>query len=942
MNYSRYGIKKRQEKLTSKDSRNYNRVFISGFKLVLVVFILIVVVMAGAGFGMMKGILDDSPDISKINIKPQGFKTTIYDQDGKVLDTLSTANSNRVYVYYNEIPKTMVDAFVSIEDERYWKHNGVDIRGIFRAFAKDVSSGDFSEGASTITQQLIKNQVFDVGMNETTKLQKVERKVQEQYFAIDLEKKYTKKQILEYYLNTIYLGQGVNGVEAAAERYFNKNVKDLTLSEISVIAGITKNPYAYDPVIYPEVNNKRRMQVLGKMLELGYISQQEYDTAKNDDVYSRIQKVKQENDENKKYNSYYVDALLQQLAEDFENYYNIDEDEAYNEIYSGGYSVYAVENQNIQSIVDNVVNDSKYYPEDSSVALNYTLTLLDKDGKTNLNYDTNTMLNYYRTETGKSAYNNIYKDESAARAAADTYKEAMLDKTGGSFVAENFNTQIQPQTSVTIIDQSTGYIKAISGGRGKKSENLGFNRATDAERQPGSCFKVLAAFLPLVDTGGCLATSFDDAPYQFENGTPVKNWYSGYRGWSSLRDAIRDSMNIIAVQAITKVTPAKAFEYLKKEGFTTIVDKEVASNGDIYSDIQQATALGGLTHGVTNLEITAAYAGIANMGVYEKPVYYSKVFDHDGNLILDNTDASKRASEMCKATTAWQMIDAMKDCVNSGTGTSAKLQTGGIAAGKTGTTSNEYDLWFCGMTPYYTGSIWYGYDSNMSCNTSMHKVMWRDIMDGIANLENHDKTKDWVQPDGLEKVTLCQISGLLPGESCPTVTDWCASDSVPTEHCEGHNNTITICLDSHQIATANCPNTRTYFVETDENGNRVIEGADFAYDDSIFSSVCQLHPASPDFTITTSAGDGGAISASTGAAKDSNVTIYISPSAGYTIQDVQVDGASVGAVSEYTFSTVNANHSISASFVAGTTPVPTTAAPTTAAPTTAPAGSAAQ
>lgn len=902
----------------AKDQRYARRTMVSLFKLLLAAFVLAVVILAGAGFGMMKGILDDSPDINKVSIKPKGFKTNILDQDGNVLDTLSTVNSNRVYVYYDDIPELMVDAFVSIEDERFWTHNGIDARGILRAFVKDVSAGNFNEGASTITQQLVKNQVFDVGMNETTNLQKVERKVQEQYLAVELEKRYTKKQIMEYYLNTIYLGQGVNGVEAAAERYFNKKIEDLTLSEITVIAGITKNPYQFDPVLYPEVNNERRMDVLNKMLELGYIDDKQYDTAKNDDVYSRIQAVKQEAEENFQYNSYYTDALMRALVADFENMYGMTEKEAYNEIYSGGYSVYSVQDKKIQDIVDTEVNDPQYYPATSEVALNYKLTLLDPDGETQLNYDTNTMLTYYRNLTGNSKYNNIYPDRASAREAATTYKEAMLDKTGGTYVTEEFDTSIQPQASFVVIDQHTGYVKAINGGRGKKNGNLGFNRATDAMRQPGSTFKVLASFLPFIDTGGGLVDCFNDQPYEFENGTPVKNWYSGYRGWSSIRDAIRDSMNIIAVETITDVTPEKAFEYLEKMGFTTLVKKETSSDGEIFSDVQQATALGGLTYGITNLEITAAFASIANMGTYEKPVYYSKVYDHDGNLVIDNTDPTANAKEICKKTTAYQLIDAMKDVVTSGTGTAAKLATGGVAAGKTGTTSNNYDHWFCGMTPYYTASVWFGYDSNIELNTDNHKVLWRNIMDQIAEEEGQDPKKDWERPAGLEEVTVCRETGLLPGPGCPTNTDLMAAEDKPTKRCKGGytEKTITICMDSHLRATNTCPDTQTFQIKYDKKGNLTLIGADFPYDQNILTTFCPLHPMVQTYAIATQAGAGGTISTTVNAKEGSDVTIYITPDAGYTIHDVTVDGASVGAVSSYNFENVTEGHTVTATFMA--------------------------
>ena len=433
MNFSKESVKKRQKKLKSKAQRIERRVFVDFFKIILSVFVLLILIMAGAGFGMMKGILDDCPSVSSISIKPKGFKTVIYDSDNNERDTLSTINSNRIYIYYDDIPEQMINAFVAIEDERFWKHNGIDVRGIFRAFVKDVIAGNFNEGASTITQQLIKNQVFDVGMNETTKLQKIERKIQEQYLAIALEKEYTKEQLLEYYLNTIYLGQGVNGVEAAAERYFDKTADKLTVSEISVIAGITKNPYRFDPVVFPEYNKYRREDVLDKMLELGYIDQAQYDQALNDNVYDRIKKVEKKNDENFRYNSYYTDDLMRAFVADLMDLYDLSEEEAFDEMYTGGYSIYSVQDYDIQKIVDEAINDPVYYPESTSVALEYKLTLLDKDEITTYNYDTNTLLTYYRNLTENYLYNNIYPSEEDARASANTYKEGINVKNGLPF-----------------------------------------------------------------------------------------------------------------------------------------------------------------------------------------------------------------------------------------------------------------------------------------------------------------------------------------------------------------------------------------------------------------------------------------------------------------------------------------------------------------------------
>ncbi len=932
MSYNNHAVKKKQKNLVSKSGRNKRKFFVGFFKVVLVVFVVAIVALAGAGFGMMKGILDNAPDISTINIQPKGFKTTIYNQDGEVIDTLSTYNSNRVYVYYDEIPEVVRNAFVAIEDERYWEHNGIDIQGIFRAFVHGIQNG-FDQGASTITQQLIKNQVFNVGLDEVTFMDRLERKIQEQYLAIELEKIYSKEEILEYYLNTIYLGQGVHGVEAAAERYFNKSVGELTLSEAAVIAGITQNPYKYDPVSFSDNNADRRKMVLDKMLELEYITQSEYDEAMNDDVYSRIQILEEERVSND-VNSYYTDEMIRALIDDFMEIYGMTEEEASMEVYTGGYSVYSVQDQDIQDICDSVINNSDYYPSSTSVSLSYQLTILDSDGETNINYGLNSFLKYYREQTGNSKYNNIYPDEESARAAAETFKEAMLDETGGTFVAETFSIDLQPQASFVIMDQHTGYVKAVVGGRGEKKSNLSLDRATMSLRQPGSTFKVLAAFLPYIDTGGSLASAFEDAPYYYENGVQVTNWYGGYRGDSSIRDAIRSSMNVIAVKVITEVTPEVAYEYLINLGFTSLVDERVGSDGMVYSDITQSTALGGLTDGVSNLEITAAYAAIANGGVYNKPVFYSQVYDHDGNLIIDNT--TPESHEAMKATTAWMLLDAMKDVVISGTGTAARMTSGVTCAGKTGTTSSNYDVWFCGMTPYYTASIWMGYDSNVDMgSTQAHKKMWRDIMDQIAVLEEQSTSADFERPDGISSISVCQITGLLPGEGCPTFTDYCAAGTGPSERCEGHE-TILICTESHEIATNTCPETMSFTVVYDEEtGEKTLKDADFEYTQDIFNTTCHIHPESvPTYTISSSAGEGGGISSSVTVDAGSTVTMYITPYAGYSIQNVIVDGVSVGVVSSYTFTDVQANHSISVTFTGSppSTETPSTSAPPTESP----------
>ena len=917
MGYSKAETEKKQRKLVSKTQRNMRKVLVIFFKVILVGIIAVIIAGAGAGFGMMKGILDNAPDVSNISIVPKGFRSTIYDKDGNSDREISTINSNRVYVYYDEIPKDYVNAFVAIEDQRFWTHNGIDVRGIFRAFAKGAASGHFNEGASTLTQQLIKNQVFNVGLGETTFMDKLERKIQEQYLAIELEKKYTKEEIVEYYLNTIYLGRGVSGIQAASEKYFGKDMKELTVSEIAVIAGITQNPSRYDPVANPDENADRRKEVLKKMLELEYITQQQYDEALADDVYARISAEHEVQLAESDVNTYYEDAILNKLTSQFMDMYGCTKAEAETMIYTGGYSIYSVQDKAIQKICDDVINNPDYVSNSTKVGLSYKLTILDPDKETNHNYGIGDLINYYVAQTGNSKYNNIYSSEDAARAAADEFKEAMLEETGGTYVAEAFEVSPQPQFSFTIMDQHTGYVKAMVGGRGEKKVNRSFNRATDATRQPGSTFKIVAAYAPLIDSGkGGLAKSFNDEPYQYANGNDVRNAGGGHSGYCTIRKSIQSSINVCAVKAITEETPDAAFEYLLKFGYTTLVDQKVDSNGTILTDKTQACALGGLSHGVTNYEMTAAYASIANGGVYNEPVLYSKVIDHDGNVIIDNTTPTSH--EVIRPTTAWQLIDAMKSVITSGTGGAASLRTGMTAAGKTGTTSSTYDLWFCGMTPYYTASIWMGYDMNVDMGGSnTHKYMWRDIMDQIVELEGQDTSADFDKPDGLTTVSLCQITGLLPGEGCPTATDYYATADVPTKRCNGHE-AIEFCTESKKRANSGCPETVSFMIETDENGNQVLVGSEgqdadgYVYTDEI----CDIHTPleEGEISLSSSAGEGGTISPSVNVAKGANVTFYITPHNGYRIKDVIVNGQSQGAISSYTFNNVQENGSISVTF----------------------------
>ena len=849
MDFTKKGAVKAQKELVSKLPRNRRKLNISVFKIILVLVLAIVIVGVGAGFGALKGILDDTPNINADALIPKGYKTTLVYQNGKEITTLANSNSNREYVYYDSIPEDLVNAFVAIEDRRFWEHNGIDVQGIARAFIKGLKSGDFDEGASTLTQQLIKNNVFNVGLNESTFLDKLERKVQEQYLAVDMEKKIDKKSIVEYYLNTIYLGEGCYGVETAAKTYFGKGLSQLSVSECAVLAAIPQNPTKYDPLLSPDDNKTRRTQVLKYMLDLEYITQAQYDEAINDNVYKRIASVskKEEKQQKTEVNSYYTDEVIKQLQNDLvaKGY---SEDEAESLIWSGGLKVIVCQDPEIQEIADSVVNDTSYWPE-PVYQLNYALTLADKETKVQTNYSVENLESWFTEQEGYD-YSARYYSEDDARAAADEFRDAMVAETGDEVFMETFKLVIQPQVSFTLMDQNTGQVKALVGGRGEKTENRSFNRATEATRQPGSCFKIVATYLPALDACNMsLATVYDDAPYYYENGNQVFNWYGGYWGPKTIRYAIMESMNIIAVKCITDVTPQLAYDYLLKLGFTTLVERKTDSDGLILSDINQSLALGGLTNGITNLEITAAYATIANGGNYIKPVFYSEVYDHEGNLLIDNREPEK--TRVISEQTAWLLTSAMHDVVTGGTGSGANSYTGMYTAGKTGTTSGDFDNWFCGYNPYYTASIWLGNDENITYSPGSIKCyMWRDIMDQVIEKKGLDTSATFEMPDGIVQATVCSDTGLLPSNGCPTVTDYFDASKIPTKYCPGVKKVV-VCNESHMLANKECPETTTFIYKLNDDGEYVLEG--YTWDESLLKEHCNIHGKKKDTKKTTKA-----------------------------------------------------------------------------------------
>lgn len=795
MNYGEQHIKKKIKRLASPRSKVLNRIRLYSIIVMVVVLLSAFLAVSFCVAGIIQGLLDSAPALSDIELMPAGYATKIYDTDGNVTQTLAGSDANRIYADIDQIPLSVRNAFIAIEDCRFYEHKGIDLKGILRAVYSGVTSREgIEQGASTITQQLLKNQVFGGG-NETSFFAKFTRKIQEQCLAVDLENNMDKDQILEYYLNTINLGQNTLGVEAASRRYFDKSVSELTVSEAAVIAGITQNPSEYNPITNQENNAAKRKIILKAMLEQGCISEDEYEDALGDDVYSYIKEVNERKSAVKAtINSYYVDAVIDSVIKDLKQELGYTETQAYNAVYRRGLEIYSCQNNAIQKICDKVINDDSYYPEETVQYLSYSLSVESPSGEVH-DYTENDIKRFYSDTQGKeiSLY---FKKKKSAKRYIKAFKGSIMEK-GSRIISEKVDFIKQPQASFVLLEQSTGHVQAVVGGRGGKTADRTFNRATYSKRQPGSTFKILSTYLPALDTCGMtLATVEEDSPYKYPGtNISVNNWGStSYKGIITLRDAIKDSDNVVTVKTFEKVTPQTGFDYLLNLGISTLVDRKRSDDGNVYTDIQLPTALGGLTEGVSNLELTAAYAGIANGGTYTEPVFYTRIVDHDGNILLDNKPETKK---VMKETTAWLLTDAMEDVISEGTGTAAQFSDIKMAqAGKTGTTSDNTDYWFEGYTPYYTAGIWTGYDINMpQPSGDFHKKMWRDIMEKV-----HKKMKlgdtGFKKPDGIVSYKICTKSGLLANmDTCPYAedgsvvrTEYFAGGTQPQKKCSLHLN----------------------------------------------------------------------------------------------------------------------------------------------------------
>lgn len=627
-------------------------------KFILIFLITIIIGGAVAGGAVLTAVMGmwgntDGIDLDSLTMDSNSNIVYLDPNTGEEKNLLTlSSDENRIWVDLDATPKNLQNAFIAIEDERFPIHNGVDIKRTLKAtltyFLDKLTGkgGQASLGGSTITQQLIKNITGD---DEQT----ISRKISEISKAIDLEKKLSKDQILELYLNCIFLSQNCHGVQTAANLYFDKDVSQLNLAECASIASITQNPALYDPFINPDKNKEKQELVLAKMLSLGYITQEEYDEAVNYPLTFSKDTAATKKEEI--ITSYYVDQVVRDSISRLQEK-GYSESLATKMVYSGGLKIYCAYDPEIQSIVE------EYY------------------------YNTNN-----------------FPDSSA-------------------------------QSSIVIIDPSDGRVVAMAGGIGEKEASFTLNRAAQSPRQPGSTIKPLAVYAPALDNGTInTSTRVMDKRKSYDGWVPRNYSYTYSNSEVGLDYALQQSLNTVPVEIMSDMGIQTSFDFMtQKLGFTTLVEAEEI-NGEIYTDLGYAQlALGGLTHGATNIEMTAAYCIFPNQGVYNKPYTFTEIKNESGETILTGRD-SDTTWEAIKPETAAIMNRYLNSVVTSGTGRGAALSDGTFTAGKTGTTSENFDRWFIGYSPYYVASVWYGYDTPASIEMSSNPCIpvWKNVMDKV-------------------------------------------------------------------------------------------------------------------------------------------------------------------------------------------------------------------
>ena len=693
-------------------------------KIMIIMFLLLAVIGTGIVVGYVFGFFGDDFTIDEKELKISASNSVVVNSDGtKVLADLS-GDEKRKIVSIEEMADYLPKAYVAIEDERFYKHHGVDLKRTGGAILTYVTKRGSSYGGSTITQQLVKNITKEADRS-------IFRKVKEWSKAYQVEKILSKEEILELYLNILFVGGTNYGVELGAEYYFNTTAKDLSLAQCAFLAGINNSPNAYNPydtkTDHSEQIKKRVLTVLGKMKELGYIENEEDYNKAVEEAEAGLKFEKKITTGN--IYSYHTDALLDQVVNQVAEEKEISKQLAENYVYSSGLTIYSTQDDAIQTALDEEFAKTSKYCIKSRKSKN-------EDG-----------------------------------------------------------TPATSQAAMVVIDHTTGHVLGVAGGLGTKTESRGLNRATQSTRQTGSSMKPIADVVPGLQEGIITAaTEYNDAETEFPGNYKPKN-YNYFRGVVTVRDALETSQNIPFVKIMAELTTDKAFEYLKKMGVTSLDEEK---------DKGLSLAIGGITNGISPLEMAGAYATIANDGVYIAPTFYTKVTDASGETVLTPNQRKETVMSEQNAYIANNLLTAP---VVGAKGTAKYCAIPGIeTAAKTGTTNSDYDRWLCGFTPYYTAATWYGYDINEEVNysgTNPAGQLWSNVMKTIhKSLPN----ANFVEPEGIVKATVCTSSGGLARSSCSNKrTEVFVKGSVPAE-CEGHSGSYEICTESGLLATEFCPN----------------------------------------------------------------------------------------------------------------------------------------
>ena len=737
-------------------------------RLSFVLALCVALALLGAVVGIAKAFVDTAPTLDLAALDAQDKTSFIYDSQGNLI-TDYKGTEDRIMVSIDEIPEMLQNAFIAVEDARFYEHNGVDVKRIVGALVANFTSGS-TQGGSTITQQLNKQTVL-------SSEQSYKRKLQEAYLAMELETRYTKKQILESYLNTIFLGGSYYGVRVAAYGYFGKSLDQLTLRECAMLAGLTRSPNYYNPrsnfytrntegSSTPDITNNRTDYVLRQMRENGLITAQQYNAALDRSTASVLEKSPASTDMYAY--PHYVEYAISDVVDTFLDLNGLEDTSANryameNKLRTGGYSVYLCLDTEIQEIVEDTLANWSNYPR-----------LRDPSDK-------------------------VYQ----SRNSDGTYTEIE-----------------QPQAAACVFDYRTGELKAIVGGRYKPTTRKTLNRASGMTMPVGSSIKPLTVYAPAIDLGASPASIAYNMP------VPISGWKDssgkdswpknygggGYKGPQSFRSALRNSYNTAAAQILmTYVGVSRSVEYLHLMG---IPDKNI--NADPFG-----LALG--SSGLTPVQMAVAFGTIANKGVYQQPLSFSRIVDSNGNVVVDMHQQQDR-HQVFKPSTAYLVVDMLKEAVQSGTGTKAKISSQ-VVAGKTGTNSDSKGVFFAGMTGWYSGSVWIGHDnykalSSKATGGNAAAPLWQSFMEKIHKAKNLDSREiiDGTPSDyNLVRVTTCGVSGQLATDACyndvngyKTITDYWSADSVPTAYCSMHKS-VSVCTESGLLATDYCP---SYSVET--------------------------------------------------------------------------------------------------------------------------------